>query len=80
MDKEKVTNKFAMYFFGHRWVLKIAILFLVILNIVPLYFFFAMILFDYTYVAVGILGKIKSEDIKITPTPKIISKIACIFK
>ena len=80
LDKEKITNKFAIYFFGHRWVLKIAILFLVIANIVPLYFFFAMVLFDYTYVAVGIFGKLKSEDIKITHTPSVISKIACIFK
>jgi len=80
LDEDKFSDKFAMYFFGHRWVLKIAILFLVLTNIVPIYFFFAMLLFDYTYVAVGFIGKLKNEDIKITNTPGIISKIACIFK
>jgi len=80
LNKNKITDRFAMLFFGHRWVLKIAILYLVLTNVIPVYFFFAMLLFDYSYVAVGILSRFKSGDIKITPTQSVIAKIACIFK
>ena len=79
LDKDRFINKFALYYFGHRWVLKTAILFLVFLNVVPLYFFGAILLFDYSYVAVDVFSKIKRGIITVA-SPSVISKIACIFK
>ena len=73
-------HKFIMYFFGQRWIMKTAILYLVIVNIVPVYFFFAMILFDYAYVFVDFISKIKQGIIKIDTLTPTIAKFACLFK
>ncbi len=78
--KGTIAHKFVMYFFGHRWIMKTAILFLALLNLVPIYFFFAMILFDYAYVFVDFISKIKQGIIKTEALTPTISKFACLFK
>lgn len=55
----KTLNKILTYFFDQRWLLKTAILFLAILNMIPLYFFVSMILFDYAYLGVRYWSDIK---------------------
>ena len=47
--QNKMSHRFIRYFFDQRWTLKIAILAGVILNVIPYYFFLAMILFDGAY-------------------------------
>jgi hypothetical protein len=56
--KNKLTV-FIDYFFGQRWLLKTAILFLAILGLIPYYFFLAMIFFDYAYLAVCYVSEIR---------------------
>jgi hypothetical protein len=50
--KNKLSHKICIYFFDHRWVMKVALLSLVILSMIPYYFLFAMILFDEAYIIV----------------------------
>ncbi len=59
MDVNKLTHKFVISFFNQRWVLKVAILGLCITGSVPILFFLAMIVFDYSYVSVGIYSQSK---------------------
>lgn len=59
IGKYKVFNNFITYFFDHRWLLKIAILFLVILNMMPFYFFVSMIFFDYAYLGIRVWSDIR---------------------
>lgn len=80
MDHNKFVNKFAIYFFGHRWIMKISILYLVLLNIVPFYFFIAMTLFDYMYMLMDHYNQIKKGIMDTTLTKRAIVRIACIFK
>jgi hypothetical protein len=70
-DKLNTKNPlqlFAKYFLGHRWIMKIVILYLVILNYIPLILFFAMILFDYAYLCVNAYSKRKLEKKNATIT------------
>ena len=80
LNKAKLTDKFLIYFFGHRWVMKIAIIYLVLLGVVPLFFFIAMALFDYSYLLIGSYTKLKQGIMNTTLTQKAIAKIGCIFK
>ena len=80
MDQDKFTSKFLNYFFGHRWILKISILFLVMIGLVPFYFFFAMLFFDYSYVLIGMLGRLKRGETELPAMGSVVAKIACIFK
>ncbi|KYK23412.1 hypothetical protein AYK21_02665 [Thermoplasmatales archaeon SG8-52-2] len=80
LNKEKLRDKFLIYFFGHRWVMKIAIIYLVLLGVVPLFFFIAMTLFDYSYVLIGSYTKLKQGIMNTTLTQRAIAKIGCIFK
>ena len=80
LNKEKLRDKFLIYFFGHRWVMKIAIIYLIFMGIIPFYFFIAMALFDYSYVFVGSYTKLKQGIINTTFTQRAIAKIGCIFK
>ena len=59
MNTKKITHKFVVSFFDQRWVLKVAILGLCITGIVPILFFFAMIIFDYSYVSMRIFSQSK---------------------
>lgn len=77
--KGNPLHKFIIYFFGHRWIMKTVILYLVVINIVPIYFFFAMILFDYAYLIVDFISKIKRGIIQ-TESLTTLAKFACLFK
>jgi len=82
-DKLNMKNPlhiFAKYFLGHRWVMKTAIIFLVILNMVPLFFLLAMILFDYAYVTVNAYSQIKEKMTDATRMTKLIGTVGYIFK
>jgi hypothetical protein len=52
-------NILIKYFFDQRWVLKSAILFLSVIGIIPIYYFIAMILFDYAYIAIQFFSDYK---------------------
>ena len=80
LTRERISDKFLIYFFGHRWVMKIAIIYLVLLGVVPLFFFIAMALFDYSYVLIGSYTKLKQGIMNTTLTQRAIAKIGCIFK
>jgi len=45
-----VFKKFIGYFFDQRWLTKIVILGLAVVNVIPIYFFLAMLLFDGAYI------------------------------
>jgi hypothetical protein len=57
--KNTKVTLFINYFFGQRWLLKTAILFLAVLNLIPYYFFIAMIFFDYAYLTVRYVSEFK---------------------
>ncbi len=59
MNTNKLTHKFVVSFFDQRWVLKVTILGLCITGIVPILFFLAMIVFDYSYVSVRLYSQSK---------------------
>jgi len=80
LNPDKISHKFVTYFFLHRWIMKIAILFLVALGIIHIVFFLAMVLFDYAYVAMDSYSKIKQGIISTTLMGKAMYRVACIFK
>ena len=53
------VSRFFVYFFDHRWLLKIAVLFLSVIGTIPVHFFFAMIFFDYSYLTVRYFSEVK---------------------
>ena len=80
LNHKKLKNKLAIYFFEHRWIMKIAIIYLVIIGLAPYYFFIAMILFDYSYVFMDNYAQIKQGIIDTTITKKAMIRIGLIFK
>jgi len=80
LNRDKLTYKFAVYFFGQRWIMKVLLLFLVLTNIIPFYFFFAMILFDYAYQAVNLYSKIKQGKANTWTARKALAIVGYIFK
>lgn len=75
-DRKKVSAdsnfiRFVEYFFDQRWTLKVAILSLVLTGIVPVYFFVAMILFDYAYLGVRRVSDIKLGKVEPWVLPKL---------
>lgn len=80
LNQEKLFYNLVIYFFGHRWIMKIAILYLVIISIIPFFFFLAMLLFDYAYVFMDHYAQLKQRIIDTTLTKRTIVKIGCIFK
>jgi len=60
LDNINMNNfwqKVGVYFFDQRWMTKIAILYIVLLGIFPLYFFLAMLLFDGAYLTVRLYSR-----------------------
>ena len=50
IDGNNVWKKFVGYFFDQRWLTKVVILGLGLVNMIPIYFFLAMLLFDGSYI------------------------------
>ena len=80
LNSKNPFHLFAKYFLGHRWIMKTAILFLVVLGMVPLYFVLAMILFDYAYVTVNAYSHIKEKMTDATRMTKLVGTVGYIFK
>jgi len=58
-SKNKLLHKFLIYFFDQRWLLKIAILAIALIGIIPIFFFLAILLFDYAYLTVHSYSQFK---------------------
>ena len=65
LKKNRFKHQFSLYFFGRRYVMKIAILFLIIFGIVELYFLLALILFDEAYIITDLYSKSKQKNKKL---------------
>jgi hypothetical protein len=61
---KRFRQHLALYFFGRRYLMKVALLYLVLLNIFPLYFLLALIFFDEAYIIVELYSQSKTKDIK----------------
>ena len=64
LNMKNPAHVFARYFFGHRWIMKTAILCIALVGIIPLYFFFAILLFDYAYIGMRWYGQSKQKTPK----------------
>jgi len=80
LDENKFVHKFAIYFFGQRWIMKVVLLFLAIFAIVPAVFFVAMICFDYAYIAIGLYSQAKEGTTNTVVIKKALTKFGMIFK
>ena len=76
----KLASKLLVYFFEHRWTLKVVILGFVLLGMFPFYFFIAMFLFDYAYLTVGLYSDIKQGIRQPIMMREVISSIGFISK
>ena len=61
IDDSKFSHKILIYIFDQRWVTKIAILYVILLGIIPLYFFLAILLFDGAYLTVRLYSRSKQS-------------------
>jgi len=61
LDLNKFSHRFVVSFFDQRWVLKVAILVLGVIEVVPMIFFLAMVSFDYAYLGVRFYSKTKQN-------------------
>jgi hypothetical protein len=64
LNGEKRWQQCIGYFFDQRWVMKVVILSLAVVNIVPFYFFAAMFLFDGAYLGVRWYSHIRLQTSK----------------
>lgn len=69
-SKNKLLHKFLIYFFDQRWLLKIAVLCIALVGIIPLYFFLAILLFDYAYLIVHWYSQSRQEKPSSWPREK----------
>jgi len=54
-------HKVILYFFDQRWLTKMAVLFVVLIGLFPLYFFLAILLFDGAYLTVRLYTRSKQQ-------------------
>jgi len=54
-------HKILVYFFDQRWCTKLAILYAILLGVIPLYFFIAMLLFDGAYLTVRLYSRAQQD-------------------
>lgn len=80
LNRNNPFHVFGKYFLGHRWIMKTGIIFLVFMNIVPAFFIFAMIFFDYSYLGVNAYSNNKEKMTNTSSMKKIITTIGYIFK
>jgi hypothetical protein len=64
----KWWQRFVLGFFDQRWVAKVAILGLVMVSMLPWFFFVAMLLFDGAYLGVRSFSQIRQKSLCISPT------------
>jgi len=63
-DDSKFLHKITLYFFDQRWLTKMAVLFVVLIGIFPLYFFLAILLFDGAYLTVRLYTRSRQQNRK----------------
>ena len=63
-DDNKFLHKITLYFFDQRWLTKMAVLFVVLIGLFPLYFFLAILLFDGAYLTVRLYTKSRQQNRK----------------
>ncbi|PNX48936.1 MAG: hypothetical protein BV457_02725 [Thermoplasmata archaeon M9B1D] len=80
LNPKNPFHMFTKYFLGHRWIMKTGILFLAIMNLVPLFFLLAMILFDYAYLTVNAYSQVKCQMTSASKIGKVIASVGHIFK
>ena len=80
LNMKNPVHVFEKYFLGHRWIMKTAILYLAVLNLVPILFFLAMILFDYSYLGVNAYSQVKEKMASATAMGKVVGTVGYIFK
>lgn len=80
LNPKNPIHTFGKYFLGQRWIMKTAIIFLVIINMVPIYFLLAMIFFDYAYLTVNAYSQMKEKMTSTTTLSKIVGTVGYIFK
>ena len=80
LNPKNPVHMFTKYFLGHRWIMKTGILFLAIMNLVPLFFLLAMILFDYAYLTVNAYSRVKDQMTNASSMKKVIASVGQIFK
>ena len=59
-----VSKKFVGYFFDQRWLTKVVILGLALANVMPIYFFLAMLLFDGAYILMRGFSQLKLKKLE----------------
>ena len=68
IDRKEINSRFVgvflKYFFGKRWLLKVAVLYLVLLGLFPMYLLVALIFFDESYLLVEEYGKARLKQKK----------------
>ncbi len=70
----KWWQRLVIGFFDQRWVAKVAILGLVVVSILPWFFFVAMLLFDGAYLGVRSVSQIRQKALLMSPTTSDISQ------
>ena len=71
----KWWQRFVIGFFDQRWVAKVAILGLVMMSVLPWFFFVAMLLFDGAYLGVRSFSQIRQKALLRAPTAPGVSPI-----
>jgi hypothetical protein len=61
LSGSKLWKKTVGYFFDQRWLTKVVILAIALVGLIPLYFFLAMVFFDYAYLGVRWYGQIRIQ-------------------
>ncbi len=59
VDASHKKHSVAHYFFSRRYLLKVAVLYTVLLGVIPWYYLIATILFDELYIIIGIISNSK---------------------
>ena len=65
LDKDKFWHKVFVYFFDQRWFTKMAVLYVILIGLFPIYFFLAMLLFDGAYLTVRLYSRTKTAQAQI---------------
>lgn len=61
LKNKRFRYQFALYFFGRRYLFKVALLYVSLLGVFPLYFLLAFILFDEAYLIVELYGQSRQK-------------------
>ena len=61
LKNKKFRHRIALYFFGRRYMLKAAVLFLVLINVFPMFYLLAIIFFDEAYIMTTLYSRSKQK-------------------